>query len=57
MVSSTIKTDFHDITEILLKVALNTIHQPTKPKTLDETDFSWKINDACMICSVGCDRD
>jgi hypothetical protein len=25
------KTDRHNITEILLKVALNTIHQPTKP--------------------------
>jgi hypothetical protein len=30
-VSSTNKTDRHDITEILLKVALNTINQ-TKPK-------------------------
>jgi hypothetical protein len=29
-VSSTNKTDFHNITEILLKVALNTINQ-TKP--------------------------
>ena len=28
-VSSTDKTDRHDITEILLKVALNTINQPT----------------------------
>jgi hypothetical protein len=27
---STNKTDCHDITEILLKVALNTINQPTK---------------------------
>ena len=27
-VSSTTKTDHHDITEILLKVALNTINQP-----------------------------
>ena len=27
-VSSTNKTDRHDITEILLKVALNTINQP-----------------------------
>ena len=26
-----IKTDHHDITEILLKVALNTINQPKKP--------------------------
>jgi hypothetical protein len=31
-VSSTHKTDCHDITEILLKVALNTINQP-KPST------------------------
>jgi hypothetical protein len=32
LVSSTNKTDSHDITEILLKVALNTINQ-TKPIT------------------------
>ena len=30
-VSSTNKTNHHDITEILLKVALNTIKQPTPP--------------------------
>ena len=30
-VSSTIKKNRHDITAILLKVALNTINQPTKP--------------------------
>jgi hypothetical protein len=30
MVSSTNKTDCHDITEILLKVALNTIKQTNK---------------------------
>jgi hypothetical protein len=30
-VSSTNKTDLHDITEILLKVALNTINQPNLP--------------------------
>jgi hypothetical protein len=29
LVSSTNKTDCHDITEILLKVALNTINHPT----------------------------
>jgi hypothetical protein len=29
LVSSTNKTDRHDITEILLKVALNTMNQPT----------------------------
>jgi hypothetical protein len=32
-VSSTNKTDHHDITEILLKVALNTIKQTNKHKT------------------------
>ena len=31
LVSSTNKTDHHDITEILLKVALNTINQPNQP--------------------------
>jgi hypothetical protein len=30
-VSSTNKTDRHDITEILLKVALNIINQPNQP--------------------------
>jgi hypothetical protein len=32
-VSSTNTTERHDITEILLNVTLNTINQPTKPKT------------------------
>jgi hypothetical protein len=32
-VSSTNKTDHNDITEILLKLALNTIHQPTNQPT------------------------
>jgi len=31
LVSSTNKTDRHDITEILLKVALNTINQTNQP--------------------------
>jgi hypothetical protein len=31
-VSSTNKTDHHDITEILLKVTLNTIKQTNRPK-------------------------
>jgi hypothetical protein len=30
-VSSTNKTDRHDITEIFLKVSLNTINQPSQP--------------------------
>jgi len=33
-VSPTNKTDHNDITEILLKVALNTIHQPTNQPTI-----------------------
>jgi hypothetical protein len=33
-VSSTNKTDRHDITEILLKVALNTIKQTNKPNNI-----------------------
>jgi hypothetical protein len=31
-VSSTNKTDCHDITEVLLKVAVNTINQPANEK-------------------------
>ena len=38
-VSSTNKTDCHDITEILLKVALNTINQPTNYMRLDLTNM------------------
>ena len=34
-VSSTNKTDRHDITEILLKVALSTINLIPKPKTIN----------------------
>jgi hypothetical protein len=39
-VSSTNKTDHHDITEILLKVALTTINQPT---ILSETNAMYKF--------------
>ena len=39
LVSSTSKADCHDITEILLKVALNTINQ-TKPNLNSEENFS-----------------
>jgi hypothetical protein len=35
-VSSTNKTDHHDITEILLKVALNTINQPNDNYTTNQ---------------------
>jgi hypothetical protein len=40
LLSSTNKSDCHDITEILLKVVLNTINQPTTylvPATLQAT--------------------
>ena len=49
-VSSTNKTDHHDITEILLKVALNTITQPTlsiitlHPKRKIQHVYRWPIN-------------
>ena len=39
-VSSTNKTDHHDITEILLKVPLNTIKQTTNKQTYDQ----WKAS-------------
>jgi hypothetical protein len=41
-VSSTNKTDHHDITEILLKVGLNTLNQ-TKPYVRMVVGFSWKV--------------
>jgi hypothetical protein len=44
-VSSTNKTDRHDITEILLKVALNTITQPLV--TSSELLFLVKHNRIC----------
>jgi len=37
-VSSTNKTDHHNITEILLKVALNTINQPNQMATVTSDD-------------------
>jgi hypothetical protein len=42
--SSCIKTDRHDINEILLKVALNTINQPTNQPTsqlVNNTNKEW----------------
>ena len=44
LVSSTNKSDCHDITEILLKVALNTKNQPTNQKYLPDwcdLDILW----------------
>ena len=60
-VSSTNKTDRHDITEILLKVALNTIIQPTL-LSISETDtgssFLIEINDLLLhkqtYCRTNC---
>jgi hypothetical protein len=40
-VSSTNKTDYHDITEILLKVALSTMNQ-TKPHVEDRQKLMLK---------------
>ena len=41
-VPSTNKTDRHDITEILLRVALNTI-KPTKPNQFTDSDYPYRI--------------
>ena len=48
LVSSTNKTDRHDITEILLKVALNTIALTNKKKQKvheekDTMKYKWKV--------------
>ena len=59
LVSSTDKTDRHDITEILLKVALNTISQ-TKPKPNQLTTYIYctvyvyVIIHFCDACSPLC---
>jgi len=47
-ISSTNKTDRHDITEILLKVALNTIKQTNKQTTSFEL---YRLNTAVKINS------
>ena len=44
MVSCTNKTDYHDIAEILLKVVLNTINQPTNYKLVAEKKFTTSLN-------------
>ena len=54
------KTDCHDVTEILLKVALNTINQPNQP-IFSKNDFDVDLlvpfrylisNDLlCLVCS------
>jgi hypothetical protein len=47
MVSSTNKTDHHDITEILLKVVLNTINQ-TKPKIGEAMSYYTEVTTLCL---------
>ena len=54
-VSSTNKTDRHDITEILLKVALNTIKQTNKQTS--NVILHHKLNVSCFISSYGYERD
>ena len=46
LVSSTKKTDYHDITEILLKVALNTINTIT-PNTTNNKSLNLLV--LCLI--------
>ena len=50
-VSSTNKTDHHDITEILLKVALNTITLKTLRYIYSETCLNWTLSKlkTCLI--------
>jgi hypothetical protein len=48
-VSSTNKTDRHDITEIFLKVALNTIKQT------NINDSDWNNCVLLVLCEFGCD--
>ena len=51
-VSSTNKTDRHDITEILLKVALNTINQPSKREYSYKKFKIWIFPQVCthIVC-------
>jgi hypothetical protein len=43
LISSTNKTDCHDITEILLKVALNTINQPDNKEQFVQLDIHFVL--------------
>jgi hypothetical protein len=49
-VFSTNKTDHHDITEILLKVALNTIRQTKQKIILRQNKLTFKYGNSYMIC-------
>ena len=48
-VSSTNKTDCHDITEILLKMALNTIKQTNGGQVVKDDDFWHKPNTTDVV--------
>ena len=48
-VSSTNKTYLHDITEILLKVALNTIKQPKNLQTNHDSVYKFWFCSVCLI--------
>jgi hypothetical protein len=50
-VSSTKKTDRHDITEIVLKVALNTIYQPSQPTMSwrEQINFQWHDDEVRFV--------
>ena len=55
LVSSTNKTDHHDITEILLKVALNKHHQtkPSQSKPRNwfiQNNCNWHLNEIAQFC-------
>jgi hypothetical protein len=49
-VSSTNKTDCHDITEILLKVALNIINLTKGFSHMSE--WKWKVKHVCLVSQV-----
>jgi len=54
LVSSTNKSDRHDITEILLKVALNTITKPNQTKPNNKYRLSYKL---CHNCNKYYNRE
>ena len=62
--SSTNKTDRHDIVEILLKVALNTINQPTNQNLITKTwytiisisEATYSLRQNITSCYILCSR-
>jgi hypothetical protein len=51
-VSSTSKTDRHDLNEILLKVALNTIIKQKRIQDLDFRRHVWSFVFNCLRCEL-----